>query len=200
MCAIGLLAGCGLVRRGPRIEEHIGLIAVMPIERAEPASATPQEGVPRLAAGAERVVTAEIYRVLSSSSKWRFVPDLTVTQALPKIEATGPLASRARALGKAVNAEGVLFGAVSRYRERVGTEYGSREPAAVGFTLQLLSVASGKIVWTGSFDETQQPLSSNLLNWWQFWRGGPRWFTAEEFTHLGVERVLEDLADKLGAS
>jgi hypothetical protein len=60
--------------------------------------------------------------------------------------------------------------------------------------LKLISVASGKILWTGAFDQTQRPLTENLFNWWQFWRGGPRWFTAQEFTRLGVEHVLRDLA------
>ena len=191
-------AGCSLLQRGQTIDERINLIAVMPIEREEPPSATAAQGPPRLKAGAEHVVTAEIYAVLASSSMWRFVPDLTVTQALSKIDSQGPLVSRARALGKAVNADAVLYGTVSRYREREGSEYGSREPASVSFTLSLVSVASGKVLWTRSFDETQQALSSNLFNWWQFWRGGPRWFSAEEFTHLGVERLLDDLAAKLG--
>ena len=193
-----VLAGCSLLHRTPTIEERINLIAVMPIEREEPASAAPASEPPRLKAGAEHVVTAEVYRVLASSSKWRFVPDLTVTQALPKIDAKGPLQSRARDLGKAVNADGVLYGTVSRCQERVGSEYGVHAPTSVAFTLSLVSVSTGKVLWTRTFAETQQPLSSNLLNWWQFWRGGPRWFTAEEFTRLGVERQLDDLADKLG--
>ncbi|HVO24492.1 MAG TPA: hypothetical protein VMW56_12790 [Candidatus Margulisiibacteriota bacterium] len=193
-----LLAGCSLLGRGPAIEEHIDLIAVMPIEREEPASAVPATGPPRLQAGAERVVTAEIYSVLASSSIWRFVPDITVTQALAKLDVKGPLQVRAQALGKAVSADGVLYGTVSRYRERVGTEFGATEPASVAFTLSLLSVSNGKVLWTRTFDETQQSLSSNLLNWWQFWEGGPRWFTAEQFTHLGVERLLNNLAGQLG--
>jgi hypothetical protein len=195
---VALLAGCSLLGRGATIDEHINLIAVMPIEREEPASAVPSKEPPRLQAGAEGVVTAEIYSVLASSSIWRFVPDLTVTQALQKIDPKAPLQVRARELGKAVGADGVLYGTVSRYKERVGTEFGAREPASVAFTLSLLSVSSGKVLWTRTFDETQQSLSSNLLNWWQFWRGGPRWFTAEEFTHLGVERLLDNLAGQLG--
>jgi hypothetical protein len=193
-----LVAGCSLLGRGPAIDERINLIAVMPIEREEPASAVAPTGPPRLQAGAERIVTAEIYSVLANSSMWRFVPDLTVTQALAKIDATGPLQARAQALGKAVGADGVLYGTVSRYRERVGTEFGAREPASVAFTLSLVSVSTGKVLWTRTFDETQQSLSSNLFNWWQFWRGGPRWFSAEQFTHLGVERLLDNLARQLG--
>ncbi len=189
-----LLAGCSLWHHRPKSPEPIHLLAVLPIERSEVTSATPQDE-PRLAPGAENVVTAQIYSVLASSSQWRFVPDLTVAQALRKLGTTGDLETRARALGKAVGADAVLFGTVSRFVERIGAEYGARQPAAVGFTLQLVSVSSGNILWKGTFDQTQQALSTNLFNWWQFWRGGPRWFTAAEFTRLGVERLLEGLPE-----
>ena len=182
----------------PAITEPISLIAVMPVERAEPSSATPPLDGPPLAPDAERVVTAEIYGVLSSSSRWRVVPDLTVSPALSHIPPGGNLAARAQALGKDVGAEAVLTGAVFRYRERIGSEFGARQPAAVGFTLQLISVASGKPLWSGTFDQAQQALSTNLFNWWQFWQGGPRWFSAPEFTRLGAERLLDNLAEQLG--
>jgi hypothetical protein len=198
MLGLALLAGCSLLHRGPSIDERIKLIAVMPIERDEFAHTDTTQAPPRLKAGAERVVTAEVYSVLAASSEWRFVPDLTVGQALPKLDRTAPLVSRARELGKAVGADGVLYGTVSRYRDREGSEYGARTPASVAFTLSLVSVATGKVLWTRRFDETQQALSSNLFNWWQFWRGGPRWFSAEEFTRLGVERLLDNLAAQLG--
>ncbi len=190
--------GCSLLHgTGPIIEEKISLLAVMPIERGEFVSATPLPETPTLASGAERVVTAQIYEVLSSSPRWRFVPDLTVSEALGRLPPGGDLASRARALGKAVGADGVLCGTVFRYRERVGGEYGARQTAAVGITLELVSVASEKTLWSATFDHAQEPLSQNLYNWWQFWRGGPRWFTAEEFTHLAVERLLDKLAAQL---
>ena len=198
LVALVVLGGCSLLQRTPPIDERINLIAVMPIEREEPVDAPTNAEHPRLKPGAQKVVTAQIYSVLASSSKWRFVPDLTVTQALPKIDSKGGLQSRARDLGKAVGADAVLFGTVSRYKDREGSEYGATEPASVAFTLSLVSVATGKVLWTRTFNETQQSLSSNLFNWWQFWRGGPRWFTAEEFTHLGVERLLDDLSDQLG--
>ncbi len=191
------LNGCSFLQHAPTIEEKIDLIAVMPIERAEPVSATPLPERPTLASGAERVVTAEVYGVLSNSTRWRFVPDLTVSEALGHLPKGGDLESRARALGKAVGADAVLFGTVFRYRERVGSEFGAREPAAVGFTLQLLSVTSGKILGAETFDQAQEARSTNLFNWWQFWRGGPRWFTAEEFTRIAVERLLDNLAAKL---
>jgi hypothetical protein len=193
------LSGCSLLGHTPQIAEPIKLIAVMPIERAETAGAALPGEKPRVEPGAERVITAQIYAVLSESPRWRFVPDLTVAQALGKMSAdTGDLATRARAMGKAVGADAVLFGTVSRYVERVGSEYGAQKPAAVGFTLQLISVPSGRLLWIGRFDQQQEALSTNLFNWWQFWRGGPKWFTAQQFAHLGVERLLEDLDRRSG--
>jgi hypothetical protein len=227
---IAALPACSLLQSTPKLDEPVGLMTVMPIEReaspprsdsgegrrlgisagavggaadAQPpgpdayASAPPTGGAQGIAPGAERVVTAEIYDVLSSSPEWRFVPDLTVSQVLSKADVSGDLPLRARWLGKQVGADSVLFGTVSRYVERVGGEYGVRQPAAVAIRLQLLSVKSGVILWTGSFDQEQQPLSSNLFNWWQFWKGGPKWFSAPEFTHLAVERLLGDLKGRM---
>jgi hypothetical protein len=236
LCQVGVLLltaalpACSLLFPSPKLDEPVGLIAVMPIERdssatgsdgseaqglrigagaggsaadAQPpghdtyASTPPAGGAHGVAPGAERVVTAEIYDVLSSSPEWRFVPDLTVSQALNKADVSGDLPLRAGWLGKQVGADSVLFGTVSRYVERVGAEYGVKQPAAVAIKLKLLSVKSGAILWTGSFDQEQQPLSSNLLNWWQFWSGGPKWFTAQEFAHIAVERLLDNLKARM---
>lgn len=195
---LGIIAGgCSFLSHPPRIAEPINQIAVLPIERAEAVTAIPGAGGEPLLPGAERVVTAQIYSVLSSSPRWRFVPDLTTAQTSARIPPGTDLESRARALGKAVSADAVLAGMVSRFVEREGTEYGARRPASVSLTLQLISTDSGKVLWKGSFDETQKALSSNLFNWWQFWRGGPRWFTAAEFTRLGVEHLLNDLSNRI---
>jgi len=185
------LAACSLLG-GKKIEEPVDLIAVLPIER------DPAVDASHVAPGGERVVTAAIYEVLSSSPEWRFVPDLAVSQALSQADLSGDQLLRARWLGKEVKADAVLYGMVSRYSERVGAEYGAKEPAALSITLHLVSVKSGAVLWTGSFEQTQQPLSSNLFNWWQFWRGGPKWFTAAEFTQIAVERMLDDLKARLG--
>jgi hypothetical protein len=192
------VSGCNPFHRSPTLAEHVDLIAVMPIEPLERVSATPPAPPESLAPGAARAVTAAVYDALMSSSDWRVVPDLTVAQALAHMKAGEDLASRARALGKEVGADAVLFGTVSRYVERVGAEYGARHPASVAFSLSLISVASGERLWTGSFDQTQRPLTTNLFNWWQFWRGGPRWFTAQEFARLGAEHLLQDLAKRAG--
>lgn len=195
---VAALTGCSWLRPRAKLDEPVGLIAVMPIERDEPAS-QPVSGEERgVAPGAEHVVTAQIYDVLSSAPQWRFVPDLAMLQALSKADLSGERALRARWLGRQVAADTVLFGTVSRFVERVGADYGAQRPAAVAIELQLISVQSGIILWKGTFDQEQTPLSSNLFNWWQFWKGGPKWFSAQEFAHVAVEHLLDELAKRMG--
>jgi hypothetical protein len=189
-----LACGCNPFHRGPKLEEPVSLIAVMPIEPEQRTSATATGAVKPLPADAPPKVTAEVYAALTSSPKWRLVPDISVAKAIRRLKPTGDLASRARAVGKEVHADAVLYGTVSRYVEREGGEFGAQRPAAVAFQLHLISVQSGKILWNDAFEQTQQALSSNLFRWWQFWRGGPRWFTAQEFTRYGAEHMLKDLA------
>lgn len=179
----------------------VALLAVLPIEHAIAAAAVPvpgsEEERDELPADAGMVVTAQIYSVLADQSEFQFVPDLTVAGLMHTVEVkrAANRIERARALGKESAADGVIFGAVSRFRERVGTQYGATEPASVSFELGLLDLHTGEVVWQGRFDETQQPLSSNLFKLWMFWRGGPRWFNASELARLGVERLLDDMED-----
>jgi PBP1b-binding outer membrane lipoprotein LpoB len=192
--ALALLsAGCSALR-GPSERVPMEVLAVLPLEKA-PSSGEDVESRD-LPPEATEAVTARIYGVLADQAEFRFVPDLTVRAALdePGMRDIEDLTSRATALGKQVGADGVIFGRVFRFRERVGTRYGATEPASVSFELALLQVATGKVVWQGRFDRTQQSLSSNLLDFWMFWRAGPHWFTARELAGLGVEQLFEEMA------
>ena len=199
------LALCGAcAARTPRVERApVNLLAVLPIEaaQAEPDPTARQRAAPPapLPPDAGAAITGQIYRVLAHRSEFRFVPDVAVADALRReaVRQVPDRVARAVALGKAVGAEGVIFGRVSRFRERVGTEFGATQPAAVSFDLGLVVVSTGDVIWEGRFDQTQEPLSANLLNWWMFWRGGPRWFTARELAGLGVERLFEEMKSKV---
>lgn len=188
------LASCAqtgrMFRGGTPLAEPVSVIAVLPLDRV------PDAGPERVAREAERVITAHVYGVLVESPRWRIIPDGTAAEALRRNLAGFDQSTRAQALGRAVGADAVVVGTVARYVERVGTAYGSDAPASVALRLALVSTASGEVLWSGEFNETQQALSTNLLNFWQFWRAGPRWFTVAEFARLGVERLLEDLERK----
>ena len=199
-CAVlAALPACSFFHSAPSTESETApvtmqLRAVLPVEpvagTAEGGAATPP---PPPEAGL--AVTAQIYRVLAEQTEFRFVPDLTVADEMemPDVRRAGDTVARAIALGKQVGADGVIFGRVFRFQKRVGTEYGASQPASVGFELGLVAVSTGNVVWQGKFDQTQEPLTSNLLNWWMFWRAGPRWFSAGELAGLGVDRLFVDL-------
>jgi hypothetical protein len=187
------LAGCGAKQPAEPEQAPVSmqLLAVLPLEavRASDATTAPPPSDSGLA------VTAQIYRVLAEQTEFRFVPDLTVADELetPELRSAKSLLERAVALGKEVGADGVIFGQVLRFQKRVGTDYGATEPASVWFELGLVAVSSGKVVWKGRFDQTQEPLTSNLLKWWMFWRAGPRWISASELAGMGVDRLFKDL-------
>lgn len=191
-----LLPGCGWLRRGEPLPEPAERLAVLPLEAAN-LPADEGESVAMVTPEQADAVTAQIYGVFVDSPRWRFVPDLDVTDALRRIPASGSRTERAKALGRRVRADAVLTGTVSRFRERDGRELGARAPASVAFELELVSTTSGAILWRGHFDKTQQPLSSNLLNFWMFWRSGPRFVDAAGLARLGMERVLDDLSRRL---
>jgi hypothetical protein len=191
--------GCAARRPSdlPAPIKPIKLIAVLEIQPAA-AGATAMtsdgEAQRRLPADAGRAVTGQIYSVLADRPDFRFVPDLTVSDTSKQRSiASGPLEERARELGKAVAADGVIFGTVSRFDERVGTDLGATEPASVTFDLNLLETASDKVVWHGEYAKTQEALSTNLLQFWMFWESGPRWISARELSRLGAEELLEDM-------
>ena len=198
-CAV-LVAGCGFFHHGQggaaaHAPLNLRLVAVLPIE---PAAAPAADGRPAPSLPSEdggMAVTAQVYRVLSDHTEFRVVPDLTVADVMttPSVRHAGSLVDRAVALGKEVGADGVIFGRVFRFQKRVGTEYGASQAASVWFELNLVSVASGEVVWHGDFDQAQEPLASNLLNWWMFWRAGPRWMSAGELAGLGVDRLFDEM-------
>jgi len=176
------------------IEEPIDLVAIMPIEAGKSPDGEAGGEIER---EAETVVTAAVYGALSSSYAWRFVPDLTVEDAMQGISPLDADARRAQALGKAVSADGVLFGSVWRFVERVGTPEEAESGASVGFTLRFLSLSSGEVVWEESYDETQESNGANWFNWMLFWEESPHWMTAAELTHVGIEHMSESLRRQL---
>ena len=197
LLVLALLLGCSA--RQPQAERpRIDLLAVLPIERKGTSSDGDEGKV--LPEDAGVAVTAQVYRFLASRPDFRFVADLALQDVVqgPSVRGAADLESRAVALGKEVSADAVIFGTVSRFRERVGTEFGVTSPAAVSFDLGVVDVASGEVLWQGRFDKTQEPLSSNLFNFWMFWRAGPHWFSARELAGLGVDKLLREMTDRVG--
>jgi len=114
-----------------------------------------------------------------------------VERALTKV---GHLEGRpevlAQRLASALNADNVLMGWIFQYRERIGSDWGARQPASVTFVALLFDGKDGRLLWRAKFDETQRPLSEDILRFPSFIRRGGRWVSAKELASDGVNLVL----------
>lgn len=86
-------------------------------------------------------------------------------------------------------ADAVLSAEVLRFRERRGRDLGAEAPASVMFRATLWRAADHAMVWHAEFDETQEPISANVLNAGRYPGGGTRWLTAEELLRWGGEET-----------
>ena len=98
-----------------------------------------------------------------------------------------------KSFGKDLDADAILYGKLYRFRERVGSEYAAKSPASVAFSLILVRVSDGRVLWRYSFDQTQQALTENLFNWKFYKSEGMRWVTAEELAAYGLKQAVEKL-------
>jgi hypothetical protein len=92
--------------------------------------------------------------------------------------------------------DAILSGVVRRYSEREGSASGVRHPASVWFALELRG-ADGRVLWTGTYEETQSPLSEDLGSLPRAWERGFRWVTAEDLASYGARMLVRDLAREM---
>ena len=94
-------------------------------------------------------------------------------------------------LGRTLNMDFIFIGVLFRFEERIGSSIGAEKPASVGFDVHLIRLRDEKMVWKGKFDETQRPLSENLLKIGSFVRRKASWLTAEELSSVGMDEMLK---------
>jgi hypothetical protein len=126
--------------------------------------------------GLELVSQEELNKVLKAIPE----PDLTKARLDPNFPFV---------LAERLKADAVLIPAVSCFRERQGNALASGKPAAVAFELDLISAADHRVVWTGSYEEEQQPLLSNLLLAKTFFRRGAKWVTVDVLAKDGMAKA-----------
>ncbi len=92
--------------------------------------------------------------------------------------------------GKQIGADAVLVGHVFRFIDRHGNRVAVQHPASVAFDLSLIQIATGRLIWSDRFDETQKSLSENVLEINAFLHRKGSWITAEELAKEGLEAIL----------
>ena len=174
-------------------EVVIHKIAIMPLIDAPDQI---DKTLPDDAAGA---VTAEIYAKASLTGGWEVVPQDDVEDAMQQMPPTtlANMDQNALTLGQKVAADGILYGTVNRYRERVGYDYAAQTPAAVAFTLNFVDENSKQIVWTGKFAREQKALTENIFDLPNFLSNKARWVRAQDIASEGAQSSINNLYSKL---
>jgi hypothetical protein len=168
-------------------------IAVMQLVEA------PDQIDKELPPGSAESVTAQLYAQATVIGGWQVVPQDDVGDAMQQFPPTtlADMEANALALGKKVAADGVLFGSVNKYRERVGFEYSAQTPAAVAFTLSFLDLHSGQVVWSAKYAREQKALTENVFDLPNFIANKGRWVRAHDIAQEGVQAALMNLYSKL---
>ena len=106
--------------------------------------------------------------------------------------APGPLAERSllMAAARQLEADAILIGYLYRVQDRQGGRFAVEQPASVTYGLYLIDPASGRITWSGEFDETQRALNEDLLRFGTFIKRRGEWITAEQMTTESLREIL----------
>ena len=151
-------AGCSTVpvEETPRKLVPVDSIGILPAQVAEitilPSDTRTKE---QLQAGAD-IITSLLNDYFKDSQKTQMV-SASQLEGLSSSVGAAKLLHIARAAGQQLHYDAVLITSVKRYQTREGSNYSVIRPASVYFSLQLLAVTSGQIIWSADFDQTQKP-------------------------------------------
>ncbi len=142
----------------------------------------------------ETRLTRYLQDALRPRLRENLIPLAEVEDSFKKINASNndtPLAIAAR-LGKALNADYIVVGILWEFTERVGKSRSVESPAAVSFTLFLVDIAKETQAWKRHYQKQQRPLTDNILEARDFFKGGRKWQTADELAKQGMQKILAD--------
>jgi len=123
------------------------------------------------------------------------IPPSDVARALEGAGISGRLIPRqvAALVAEKFGADALLLGRVTRLRERDGSAAGATRGATISFQADLFAAPGGARLWTGNVDETQRPLSENVLDASRYPGGGSRWLSAEEMLAWGASEMVPEI-------
>jgi len=193
LVALVVISGC-VPQSVPPAEEtlpkSVGSIVVLPVEFAADSAVSPQ-AKQQLQDGVETLSQA-VSEVLAVSPKVRMLNEDEVEALTSGYQHSS--SAQAQAIGRGLHAEAVMLWEVQRFHQRLGTEYAVQSPASLAFTYRLLHLESGQTLCAGSFDETQQAATENLLSFKTLANRGFKWITASDLAREGVGKKMADCA------
>jgi hypothetical protein len=197
MCITGLLGLAALTGGGCGRMNDTGL--AQPAFKLQCAAALPAQAAADadqpLTAAEEKTLRQEaevLDKVLQEYFAGRNDIKMISSEQAGKAVGSRQALERAKKVAEQSSCNAVLETAAHRYKERVGGEYAAEEPASAAFSWRLLSMPDGAVLCHGRFDEEQQPLFNNLLNFRRSAENSFTWVTAER---LLSQNLREQLAD-----
>lgn len=97
------------------------------------------------------------------------------------------------AVGQCLEVDVLLVPQIIFWQERDGGEMGTQRPASVTLDLYLLNIHQERLINRYHFEETQESLSSNLLELGKFVERSGKWLTAPELAAEGMRRGVKEL-------
>lgn len=132
--------------------------------------------------------TGIMARELSGNIKARVVSMGQAATLSPEV--SGGLFGMVSAIGKKVGCDGVLVTTVRRFKQREGNEYASDDPASADLHMALIHAASGAVLWTADFRETQESFLDNILTFDKMQNRGFKWVSVEQLVEQGITERL----------
>jgi hypothetical protein len=194
-----LSSGC-TTKYALRVEKPVRSVVVIPFFIEIPSGEgkrfveDPISGRPfvagEIAPNARRELTGLIYQKLAAFPQLEIVSLNEVERATKREDFERDPMGSALNIGEVFGVDGVVLGWGFRYEERIGSAFSVQRPASVSFAIHLVGVKEGSVLWSGLFQETQQPLSEDILRFASFLRRRGTWRKARGLASVGMDEVL----------
>ncbi len=145
---------------------------------------------------AEQSMTKNITALLQECTQYTFISGTKARSVMAGTfaENKNPVQMREHLvrIGQQLGADWVVAGGIYRFKERIGGTMSVQAPASAAFDIALIDVGNARLLWTGHFDETQKPLSENILNFGSFVKRQGKWVSADELTRLAMQEMFKN--------
>ncbi|WP_027722312.1 hypothetical protein [Maridesulfovibrio zosterae] len=203
--ALALLSGCASKSEVVKLPRPVGTIAIAgftnPVFNWELlAGYLPQEGRP-IKADVLQQLDAKMVGVLSKHGVTGYARP-AITRQCQEIEVFENMGTRRQAafaywvkVGECMTADYILVPQILFWQDLRGMQKADYniQPASVIIDLYLIDVNNKRIVRRFHFDETQQPLSENVLNAGTFFKRGGKWVKAMDLADEALDNGLMEL-------
>ncbi len=144
---------------------------------------------------AEHSMTSNVSALLQKCTQYTFISGTNARGVIAGAfaENRNPVQMREHlvSVGQQLGADWIVAGGIYRFKERIGGTMSVEAPASVAFDIALINVDTGRLQWTGHFDETQKPLSENILNFGSFVKRQGKWVSAGALARLAMEEMFK---------